>query len=473
MRKLLKISLVLISLTSQIAPAFANPPSAEQLAEWRAAAEQRNQARTQVLRQVQGTNNWHVAETIMNRDTTVRYLESISRLERRYPGAVPQAEQNYRDAFMQLHLLEVDGKGTSADLKKDAAFRYFDQPKVQDSIGSGLDNRQVLSLAWAAAQDKSIFSTRLEREDRKWGLLESLANIQRAHNDCLAGGAIEWRQTHQADRPSCEVGKFKRLLEHLDQLHPDVQLSPPLREDRAPSPQIMTDAILEGHRALAHTISASERHRIASDPAAAQTYRERLITRVHEIHPAIQAATLEAHLGPDWIEMLFDADEWTVGAAGACHPAAAHGITQVREEHPRFNGLSPAFRDLGGMHEVAGLIWSGVAPQIMNQRAAVDYCNGLGSGARLPTQDEYISLSRAMGSRQPVRYDGHGDWRADYNVAGYNLNLIPDMHNREFWSASVHPRSVVDAFLFNGDGGFVDDYIHYDNGVSVRCVVGG
>ncbi len=322
MKKFIKISLVLISLTAQIAPAFANPPSAEQLAEWRAAAEQRNQARTQVMRQVQGNNNWHEAETIMNRDTTVRYLESINRLERRYPGAVPQAEQNYREAFSQLHHLKVDGKGASADLKKDAAFRYFDQPKVQDSIGSGLNNRQVLSLAWAAVQDKSIFSTRLEREDRKWGLLESLANIQRAHNDCLAGGAIEWRQTHQADHPSCEVGKFKRLLEHLDQLHPDVQLSPPLREDRAPSPQIMTDAILEGHRALAHTISVSERRRIASDPTATQAYRERLIARVREIHPAIQAATLEAHLGADFMEMLFDAEEWTAGAAGACHPAA-------------------------------------------------------------------------------------------------------------------------------------------------------
>ena len=60
------------------------------------------------------------------------------------------------------------------------------------------------------------------------------------------------------------------------------------------------------------------------------------------------------------------------------------------------------------MHKVAGLIWSGAAPQTMNQRDAVAFSAGLGGGARLPTKEEYAALSRAMGSRQPLYDDGYG-----------------------------------------------------------------
>ncbi len=124
------------------------------------------------------------------------------------------------------------------------------------------------------------------------------------------------------------------------------------------------------------------------------------------------------------------------------------------------------------MYEVAGLIWSGVAPRTMDQRDAVAYCAGLGGGSRLPTKDEYIALSRAMGSRQPVVYDDHGHQRADYDVAGYNRNLIPDMNNRWFWSASVHPQDEDGAFDFDGNVGEVS-LDNRDYNVSVRCVVGG
>jgi hypothetical protein len=150
----------------------------------------------------------------------------------------------------------------------------------------------------------------------------------------------------------------------------------------------------------------------------------------------------------------------------APHPVAAHGIVPVLEDHPRFDQLSPQFRALGNMYEVAGLIWSGVAPRNMNQRDAVAYCAGLGGGARLPTKDEYIALSRAMGSRQPD-YNALG-----YDLAGYNRNLIPDMNNRWFWSASVHPQNDGNAFNFRGTYGEV---YHYNRGNygSVRCVVGG
>ncbi len=147
----------------------------------------------------------------------------------------------------------------------------------------------------------------------------------------------------------------------------------------------------------------------------------------------------------------------------APHPVAAHGIAPVLEDYPQFNQLSRQFRALGNMYEVAGLIWSGVAPQNMNQRDAVAYCAGLGGGARLPTKDEYIALGQAMGGRYP-EWEGFG-----YHVPGYARNLIPDMHNRLFWSASLTRQEHGDAFFFNGYYGNVDQYSRdYDR--SVRCV---
>jgi hypothetical protein len=121
------------------------------------------------------------------------------------------------------------------------------------------------------------------------------------------------------------------------------------------------------------------------------------------------------------------------------------------------------------MYEVGGLIWSGVAPERMNQQDAVAYCAGLGGGARLPSKDDYVALSRAMGSRQPVYFEDNGNGRADYDTAGYNRNLIPDMNGRFFWSASVFPRYDDHALGFGGDGGSVG-YGYRGDGKSVRCV---
>ncbi len=147
--------------------------------------------------------------------------------------------------------------------------------------------------------------------------------------------------------------------------------------------------------------------------------------------------------------------------------AAANGIPTVLPDHPRFNQLSQQFRNLGNMYEVAGLIWSGVlASRQLRQRDAVAYCAGLGGGSRLPTKDEYIALARAMGSRQP-------DYHAPgFDSAGYDKSLIPDLINRNFWTASVDPQYDDRAFNFIGSEG----YIYHDNRgsiESVRCVVGG
>ncbi len=153
--------------------------------------------------------------------------------------------------------------------------------------------------------------------------------------------------------------------------------------------------------------------------------------------------------------------------------------------------VTPEFAKVGPMYEVAGVIWSGVAPRTMNQKDAVAYCTGLGGGSRLPTKDEYIALSRTMGSSQPDPY-----WRAyeggnihpddpdlpayelesfepgDLDVAGYRRDLIPNITGRWYWSAStqpIHDRATV----FRGNSGSVS-YEELGNiGGSVRCIVGG
>ncbi len=137
-------------------------------------------------------------------------------------------------------------------------------------------------------------------------------------------------------------------------------------------------------------------------------------------------------------------------------------IVAVLEGHPRFNELSLNFRALGHPYEAAGLIWSGPAPVSMTQQNAVEYCAGLGGSSRLPTQAEFIALSRTMGSQQPV----YG--APNYDVNGYNRNLIP-MSQKTFWSASVYPTDNSFAANFIGYSGRIGKgYVHHP--ASVRCV---
>ena len=117
--------------------------------------------------------------------------------------------------------------------------------------------------------------------------------------------------------------------------------------------------------------------------------------------------------------------------------------------------------------------WSGVVKKsdgnddLMSQPNSVNYCAGLGGGARLPTKDEYIALSRAMGSRDP-----EGDPEGAVFDIAYKGYLIPDMHGRSFWSASVAPFPYSEgAFCFVGYDGRIG-ITHTQYG-PVRCVVGG
>ena len=90
----------------------------------------------------------------------------------------------------------------------------------------------------------------------------------------------------------------------------------------------------------------------------------------------------------------------------------------------------------------------------MNHHDAINFCLGLGGGSRLPTREEYEALSRAM------TVNGH-----------YDRNRIPDMSDKWFWSASLHPNHDS-ACNFNGDNGnFYDGDLRDES--SVRCVIGG
>ena len=135
--------------------------------------------------------------------------------------------------------------------------------------------------------------------------------------------------------------------------------------------------------------------------------------------------------------------------------------------NPWTRGLQPAFateRTGGGY-----LFWSGVAPQAMNQIEAVAYCTALGEGFRLPTKDEYVALSRAMGTLQPVQTDGI-DMLNDYNLGGYNKNFIQDMNERNFWSETIHPTTTDFAFIFRSRDGGLQFYGRDEGAASVRCV---
>ena len=196
--------------------------------------------------------------------------------------------------------------------KRQAALRYLDENQANDTIGSGLNDRGVLSLAWAAVQDKSVFPSQQDAEDRAWGLLEALANIQRAHNDCPQTGAIDWHKG--ADAVSCTTGQFKRLLEHLDKLHPDVKINPEIKETHI-SIQMIVNAIQQEDRLLRSRVPTEECHRIrksfrSSDKTFYHKYLNRLRESVHSANPSISLDAITDNTGEEMMEALFETREW-------------------------------------------------------------------------------------------------------------------------------------------------------------------
>jgi ankyrin repeat protein len=104
----------------------------------------------------------------------------------------------------------------------------------------------------------------------------------------------------------------------------------------------------------------------------------------------------------------------------------ANRIIPVSPQDPRVN---PNFASIGKMYEVAGLIWSGVAKQRMNQKEAIDYCRSV--GGELPTKHHYRALVETR-EKSDRRYR--------------NLQFF-DMGS-SFWTASS--KSEDEPYLFHG-----------------------
>jgi hypothetical protein len=220
----------------------------------------------------------------------------------------------------------------------------LEQPTTVDILGSELNNKEVLALAWAAIQDKDIFPSSQDTEDRQWGLLEALANIQRAHNED-EDGVINWDPEQlredpntgalvpDTDQVSCEVGKFKRLLEHLDGIHPDVRFN----SETIPS-QMVIQAIHDEHLNLAKEIPLSDRQQIAesfhnpADQGLYLAYVQRLKERVHSIHSRIPLESLDSHLDADMMESLFNLKKWDPTAVQEPAPTPIFRIVEMERQ---------------------------------------------------------------------------------------------------------------------------------------------
>ena len=113
--------------------------------------------------------------------------------------------------------------------------------------------------------------------------------------------------------------------------------------------------------------------------------------------------------------------------------------------------VSKTLSALGDLFESAGVIWSGVVQQKMNYPDACQHCQS--AGARLPTQQEWETLARAM------RADG-----------SYDPDLLPGTKEEEFWSSTVDAAQNV--YYFKGkEGGLEKSPIRAPFVRKFRCVV--
>jgi hypothetical protein len=281
------------------------------LALWRRAADLRTQSRNQVISALRGVHEYYQerSESIMRNEVTRAYLESISHLEDRYPFAVPNAQAALKEIYQMVEHLDVSSQGTIGTLKKEAALRYLDRVLTHHSLDrqfhynfreiplydphqSGLTYTETLALIWAAINDRSIFVHAIEFQDRKWGLLDSLAHIQRAHND--SSGSVSFNLSHEEDQPSCGKGTFKRILESLDGLHPDVRLNVSTRVTN----QMAFSAIQRTHQYLFSQEPADTQRKIRqSSESQGEDYQRYLVKLRAEVRKS------SSNISPEQLEM--------------------------------------------------------------------------------------------------------------------------------------------------------------------------
>jgi len=167
------------------------------------------------------------------------------------------------------------------------------------------------------------------------------------------------------------------------------------------------------------------------------------------------AKIVEAELKSLGGKILASLDYRDGPGAGVNHVNPAQPLIAVVEGDENYRQVNRKFQRLGNMYRVGNTIWSGVPRGFKeNFYDATRFCADLGEGYRLATNEEFEALARAMGKGTP---------------AGYNRDRIPDMSDKWFWSASVHPDDPDSAYCFDGNFGVIYYGIR-PNEVSVRCV---
>lgn len=115
-----------------------------------------------------------------------------------------------------------------------------------------------------------------------------------------------------------------------------------------------------------------------------------------------------------------------------------------------FLNLNPIskVRDPGG--QIEELIWSNVAPNTeMSRTQAIGFCKEI--GGRLPTQEEYEAVKRAM------------------TQSKYNNYALPGMSGYYFWTSSLSAKFADTPMIVNGDYGLIHPGDYSDR--AVQCVI--
>ena len=301
---------------------------------------------------------WGQAETAMNDESAVAAVQSINRLDQRYPEVLNQSGRQVRPALDQVRaMVQESAAPTTLDRhKKSAALRFLERvridfthernshnlvypyplaPNLRDGR-SNLSIQELIALTWRGATDRRLFQTEADLSSRKRSLVDAFATIQRAHNDHGNHGAIIWDENLEPDLPSCYQGTYKRILESLNHHHPDVvgintdesaavaaslaaserNAAAPLALGRAASPSngdISRDIRAVNQALFPHFVNGLTTERQAQLRAIIEAYNpvqmeasadyrnylQQLRTRVRETSPMISLEAIEAQTNPD------------------------------------------------------------------------------------------------------------------------------------------------------------------------------
>jgi len=259
----------------------------------------------------------------LNPDVSLRYITSVDRLDLRYPFAVPNAEIYFEEIRNSVREFDVSDKHDGVNIR-DAALRFLntnyiqvseqDRDRIQllDFQMSALNQKELMSLVWAAIHDRQIFDEE-QRKNRTWEFIVSLGKIQRTYNTQPGLSEIDWNSANP-DRRGYADESFKRLLSSLHEHHPDVVIFQPSNEM---SYEDLTAAIEETHHDLWNSLSPSEKAALHLSQGADEDeaylqplrfYRSRLITRILATKPNADRDTVQNRVSLSWVQNQMDSE---------------------------------------------------------------------------------------------------------------------------------------------------------------------